>query len=407
MNKKTSIIFALKSVGLKSIFTKINKSLPFWALVIGVASLVVAMAVVSGYETSLRKSVIDAVGHVLLYKNDQGHFKSNEIETHISNLGYSIKGKTPFYVVEGLVARKGKVRGVVIEGIDTESVHDVLNIKNKVTEGEFNLEGLKQPLALVGQGIAKEFDLKVGDRFPIVVPQLQSKSVQVRPKLKMFKVAGVTALGRHDYDSRYIMVNIKVAQSFTFKKEQITGWRLRLESSDFAIPMVDKIHSQLDDYSARSWWDVNANLFEAIKYEKPIIFLVILIIVLAAAFNITSSLFISVMKETKDIAILKAMGATKESILRIYTYKGLFIGFIGSLCGIGVGLLACRILTSVNNKFGLLPSKVYKITELQLELRFFDLAIVLLASLLVCYMATFFPAKKASRKAIVEGLRYE
>jgi len=393
---------ALKSINIR------KQILPLGALAIGVASLIVSMAVVSGYETSLKKSVIEAVGHVLLYKKDSGSFTKEEIEKNIFDIGYKVKGSTPFYVLEGLLAKNKKIKGVIVEGVDPASVHTVLKIKKKIIKGKFDLDSSgKYPKALVGQIIAKDFGLKIGDKFPLVIPQSEFGSMSLKPKLKMLQVAGITSMGRHDYDSRYIITDIKMTQEFAATQAQVTGWRLKLDSDDAAIDFSKEINSNYLSYSARNWWDINANLFEAIKYEKPIIFIVIFVIVLAAAFNIASSLFISVMRETKDIATLKAIGMSEKVLLRLYVFKGVIIGLLGSLAGLILGFIFCVLITELNNRFGLLPSKVYKITSLQLELRMLDILSVLGTTMLICFFAVLMPAYQASRKPITEGLRYE
>ena len=263
----------------------------------------------------------------------------------------------------------------------------------------------RHPNVLVGEAIAKEFGLKIGDKLPLVVPRPESGTLALKPKLKVMKIAGITSMGRYDYDSRYILADINMVKKFSAIGER--GWRLKLNSADKAINLSREINTNMPSYSARNWWDVNANLFEAIKYEKPVIFLVIFVIILAAAFNVTSSLFINVMTETKDIATLKAIGMSESALMRLYVAKGLIIGFLGSLGGILLGLIFCWILNEANNKFGLLPSKVYTITDLQLELRFLDLLVVVLSSLFICFLAVLLPAYQASKKPITEGLRYE
>ncbi|MCB0391252.1 MAG: ABC transporter permease [Bdellovibrionales bacterium] len=391
-------------------FLNFTSILALIGMVIGVASLVVSMAVVSGYETTLKKTLIDVVGHLIVVKRGKSIEGENEVLTQIKPMVEGYVEHTPFVVIEAVMAHNKKVGGVILEGVEPQTVSKVLSLKKRILEGQFNL-GFKDdyPNALIGKGLAKKFNIKIGDTFRVVMPQSTGYNrEQFRPRSQKFNLVGILDLGRYDYDTRYILTSLSAAQDFAEINNQITGVRIRVKKDEQAIVAEQKIKNDTESpYWARSWKGANANLFEAIKYEKPVIFFVVFIIVIAAGFNISSTLFVSVMKRFSDIGVLKALGAKSSFMMKIFTWQGLLIGMIGSLLGIILGLALCWLLMWGQDKFGFLPAEVYKIARIQLEIRPMDLVFILLISTLVCFLSTLAPAIKGARLNPVEGLRYE
>lgn len=378
-------------------------------MAIGVASLVVSMAVFSGYVSTLEKTVQDAVGHLLVLKRG-----SADQQQMLRDIEPVVKGKvaeTPFVYAEAILAHKGKISGVLIEGIEEATVNKVLNLKDRVIAGTMDLtpERPDQPKVLIGKGIAHRFDLKVGDVFRIVVPlSKEFQASSFRPKLGAFKVAGVVNFGRHDFDSRYVVMPIATVQEFVELGKRITGYRLRLTDPYQARAMAMEIANRFGaDYWARDWLEVNRNLFEAARLEKAVLFFVLMILVVAAAFNIANTLFISVVQRYRDISVLKTLGAPDRMIRRIFTAQGLIVGAVGAGMGIAVGLWLCRVFEWAQVRFQIIPAEVYKLDHIQLEVRTLDLVLVVGASLLVCFVATLVPSRRGSRISPVEGLRYE
>ncbi len=379
-------------------------------LVLGVASLIVSMAVVSGYETTLKNAVIDVTGHLLVMKRGQSLSGEDEVQEKVIPLIESYVSHTPFVVVEAILAHNKKVNGVLVEGVDKDKINEVLKLQSRLVSGQFDLGYTDDlPNALVGKDLAKKFNLKIGDRFRVVIPQSTGyNSEQFRAKSQRFRLVGTLDLGRYDYDIRYILTNLTAVQDFAELNNQVTGIRVRVEDSEKALQSALKIKNDVDTpYWARSWREANQNLFDAVLYEKPIIFFVVFIIVLAAGFNISSTLFVSVMKRYSDISVLKALGANRFFVLRVFTWQGLFIGVIGSFCGFLLGIAICWLLMVVQDKFGILPAEVYKIAKIEVDLRWSDAVMILLISILVCFVSTLAPALRGANLKPVEGLRYE
>lgn len=380
-------------------------------MTIGVASLVVGMAVLSGYESTLKKTVTDVVGHVLVMKTVRSQDdKTNlveEVRPHVEGL----EAATPFAYLEAVLAHGGTVSGVVVEGVDPNTVHQVLNLKSRLIQGDFDLSLNDAGVAgvVVGKGVFKNFGLELGDVFRVVMPVSDGLNTEAfKPRLRKFRVTGVLDMGRHDYDTRYIISDLKEAQAFAQIGDRVSGYRLRLKDENKAQEASLRITNNLGyGYWARDWRDVNRNLFDAVQLEKIVIFLVLLIIVIAASFNISSTLFVSVIQRFNDISVLKTLGANRRFVLRIFTFQGLFIGILGAFFGLLLGLLACQGFIWAQEAWGLIPGDIYKLDHVDLELRWLDLLAIAGSSMLICFISTLAPARRGAKLSPVEGLRYE
>jgi lipoprotein-releasing system permease protein len=308
-------------------FFTLTTTLSVIGMAIGVASLVVSMAVFSGYVATLEQTVQDAVGHILIVK--RGTADQEEMLKAIQPLVPGLVAQTPFVYAEAILAHKGKINGIVIEGIDEATVRSVLNIESRVIAGKLDLAHLKGdlPKVMIGKSIAERFELKVGDTISVVIPlasEFQASSF--RPKLGKFQVAGVINYGRYDFDSRNIVMKIEDAQEFVEIGHKITGYRLKIDDPFKAKAIVQEIGTKFGgEYWARDWMDVNKNLFDAAKLEKAVLFVVLMILIVAAAFNIANTLFISVVQRYRDISVLKTLGASDGMIRRIFSWQGLMV----------------------------------------------------------------------------------
>jgi lipoprotein-releasing system permease protein len=377
-------------------------------LVAGVGSLVIAMAVISGYESTLKRTLIDATSHLVVARTS-GQETRDEFKDLLKSAG-PFTAFTPFVFLEAVLAHAGKLSGVLVEGVEEATVRQVLRIEARVKAGEFSFAPIQgASAALIGKGLARKHGLKVGDRFKVVLPVSQEfDRGNVRPRISQFYVSAILDLGRHDFDERYVLTDLKTAQDFAMIGDRVSGYRFRYK--DDATPL--KIARDLERdfrprYSVTTWYDINENLFRAVDLEKPVIFFVLLVIVIAAAFNVTSTLFVSVIRRFRDISILKSMGARRRVIIQLFTAQGLLLGFFGSLFGLAFGLLGCGIFTWAQNRWGLFPGEVYKIDHVFLEIRTADLGAILVTTWLICLIATWAPARRGATLPPVEGLRYE
>lgn len=383
-------------------------------IALGVASLVIAMAVVSGYESTLRETVINMQGHLMVLRRGGVESGRAELETRLQDLLPELRAITPFAVVEGMIVHNKTLSGVVLEGVDPGTVGMVLPLERSLSEGEMVFSSGEKnsadlPHAIIGKGIAKKFSLKVGDEFKLVIPVGPSGGDQrLRPKAQRFRAVGVLDLGRTDYDERYILTDLTTAQRFGELGDRISGWRLRLSHYQLADEAAKTIESEMGfPFWVRSWRDANKNLFQAVQYERAVIFFIVSIMIVAAAFNVSSTLFLSVVRRYSQISILKAMGVTSKFVRQLFTFQGLFIGMAGAVLGLLLGWCGCQTFLWAEKKWGLFPGEVYKLDFVELEIRVFDLVSILSVTLLICYISTLAPARRGARLLPVEGLRYE
>lgn len=378
-------------------------------LVLGVASLVVAMAVVSGYQSTLKRTVIDVVGHMLVMKRGTS-LTPEDFDKDIAPLVPELQAKTPFLYLEALVAHKNMISGIIVEGMDLASVHDVLNLKSRLLSGSFEAPPSEtEAPAWIGKGLAQKYDLKVGDSFRIVLPVNSDFDASTfRPKLGHFRVHGVLNLGRQDYDSRYVMTDLQNAQALANVGQKISGFRLRLQSSSQSEAAINRISNQFGyQYVLRDWEEVNHNLFEAAKLEKIVIFLVLMVLMIAAAFNVSSTLFVGVMKRYHDISLIRTLGATRQSVRRLFLMQGLSLGAVGSILGLLVGFAICGAFMWGQAQFGLIPAEVYKLDRIDVEFRWTDLLAIVGVCLAICFVFSWAPARRGAQLSPIEGLRYE
>jgi lipoprotein-releasing system permease protein len=379
-------------------------------MALGVASLTVAMAVVSGFESTLKSAIVDVFGHVMVVKRGE---KSRDLASVMTSVREAVPGvvaHTPFVNIEGLMVGGGKLSGILIQGMDPKTIDDVLNVRSRVIEGQYTLQSRDgTPVALVGKALAKRFELKVGEAFKVVLPApSRSDSSGFSPRVQTYVLAGILDLGKAEYDERTVMTDLRSAQELAGIGDNFSGIRLKLKDSDDAMAASLALSRELGpQFWTMDWSEVNKNLFEAVKIERIAIFFVILIMVIAASFNIASNLFVSVLQRYGDISILRAMGFSRRDVARVFMYQGLFFGLLGTFAGLVLGLILSWLFVFAQNYMVLMPVEAYRLDRIGVELRAVDLVMIVVASILVCLLSTLVPARRGSRLDPVEGLRYE
>ena len=372
---------------------------------IGVASLFLAMAVVSGYVTTLKTNIIDLTGHIMLINRTQS--SKQMISKDIQELGGQVKAMTPFVMLEGIAASRGKISGIMIEGVELGSYKKVFNIQRRVLEGEIDLS--QSQAVVVGSGLRDNLDLHVGDSLNVVIPVNNGiEQDSFIPKLLKLKVQAIVDLGRYEYNQRYLMVNMQSLNQFRSSEDKVSGYRILLQQDQKAEALSNELKQlKPQSYWAKSWKEYNANLFHAAEYEKYIIFFVLLIIIIAASVNVSIILFVSVIKRYMELSMMKVMGMTKSSIVFMFTCQGLLIGFFGAILGLCVGWLLSFTLIWVQKTWNVLPAEVYHISYLTVDIRWVDMALIVLSTLLICGLASFIPAWRGARLDSITGLRSE
>ncbi len=379
-------------------------------LVLGVAALVVSMAVMSGFESTLKTAMADVSGHAQVVKRSRFPDDWKELEERIAKAEPSLISSARFVFIEAILAHKGQISGVLIEGLDTDRMAQVLNFEKRILSGSGDLkESSEVPLALIGKGLAEKMGLAIGDTFRVVVPVADTVDPsKFQRRLGEFKIQGIMDLGKYDWNERFIVADLVSAQKLADIGDRYSGLILKFEDIDYARTAALNLGQLLGSpYWVRDWRDSNENLFEAVNVERPGIFLVISIIIFVAAFNISSTLFVNVVQRYKDIAILKTVGLSKKDVIKIFTFQGLFLGGVGLILGFILGLFLCVLFNIAQNRLGLIAGEVYRLDGIQLNIRFIDTIAICAATMLICFLATLAPARRGGNLTPMEGLRNE
>ncbi len=248
----------------------------------------------------------------------------------------------------------------------------------------------------------------------MVSPSSRITPMGLIPKIKVFYVAGIFESGMFEYDANLAFISIPAAQKFFSMKEKVTGIEVWVDDIEEADTIAKAIQEKIKfPFFVRDWMRMNKNLFSALRLEKIVMFVILILIILVAAFNIVSTLFMVVMEKTKEIAILKSMGATRKSIIKIFSYQGLIIGLVGTFVGCALGFTIVpnlnEIVGVIEDIFGFtaFPSDVYYLDKLPSEIQYMDSFLIVVFSIIICFIASLYPAWRASRLDPVEGLRYE
>ncbi len=380
--------------------------LSFLGLALGVACLVVSMAVISGFERTLQKSVAEVTGHIRVIKLNSDPESAEQLIKKIKQVDKSVEAASAFVFSEAVLAHDGKISGIMLQGVDLSKIDEVLNFKGRMISGEL---GSDPQLAYIGKGIADNFKVKVGDTIKVVLPMMSDLDPQkFKRKIGSFKVGGVLDLGKHEYNERLIVVGIQNLQELAEIKDRYTGILLKLDDVEKARDVSFELMKNLgSSYRVNDWKEVNENLFEAVKIERVVIFFIILIIIIAASFNVASSLYIHVVKKYSDIGILKSMGVSSKQIIQIFNFQGVIMGLIGLSMGLVLGLIFCVAFSVLQNQFGLIQGSIYRIDHIDIYIRFVDILAISVATVFICFVATLAPAYIGSKLNIIEGIRHD
>ncbi|MDH3257681.1 MAG: FtsX-like permease family protein, partial [Nitrospinota bacterium] len=332
----------------------------------------------------------------------------------------------PFILKQVMLTFGQRSSGVVVRGIDPEREGNTSDLEKNLTEGKLayldgapprplqSVSGVSRKGIILGKELARSLGAYTGDILGIMSPSVRMTPLGIIPKIKMVEVVGIFESKMYEYDANLAFISLSSAQSLFGMTDRVTGIEIKVGDIDAAGKIAETIQDKLGrPYFVRDWMQMNRNLFSALKVEKVTMFIILILIILVAAFNIISTLFMVVMDKAKDIAILKSMGATRGSIMQIFSMQGLIIG----ICGTALGCIAgFTIVPNLNEIVGFIewlfdfkafPQDVYYLDELPSQIQWFDSFMIIVFSILICFLASLYPAWRASRLDPVDGLRYE
>ena len=376
-------------------------------IALGVAALIVVLGVMNGFSNNLQDKILGVNAQLIITSLEGPIADYQKVYEKIKKV-QSVKGVMPFLYSEVMVSSQNGVKGVVLRGIDPYLAKKVLRLDKDLVLGSIDdLSSSSIPPLIIGKELAFKLGLGRGSFLNILSPTGGTSSFGFIPKIKVFKVVGIFDTGMYEYDSSLIYTNISSAQKLMgFKKDVVSGIEVSLYDIYKAPDIAKHLRKILGPtYFIQTWIDMNKNLFSALKLEKFAMGIILAMIVLVGSFSIITTLFMLVMERKKDIAILMSMGATKREIKRIFVLLGSLIGFVGTtigyIFGLGVGYLIEKY------QFIKLPQDVYYLDYLPVEYTFIDLATIGIVAMLLCFLATLYPASQAANVEPAQVLRYE
>jgi lipoprotein-releasing system permease protein len=384
-------------------------------VMIGVMTLNVVMAVMTGFEETLRDRLLGINAHIALLKSgDQLSEYEELLQQVVKQEG--VVAASPAIYGQVMLTSGSRVSGVVVRGVDPDRVNAVVDLQRYMKQG--SIAGLKQqnpvqlqdrtimlPGVIMGERLAAQLGVFVGSPLQVVSPLGSPTAIGVIPKVRRFVVTGLLNTGMSEIDSTLVFMGLADAQKFFELGDAVSNIEIRVDDINQSREIADRIQLQLGfPYLTEDWTRLWPNLFSALQLEKTVYFLVLLLMVLIGAFNIISTLVMVVMEKRKDIAILMSMGATRASIRKIFLLKGFIIGIVGTTLGLLLGLLVCTLIAQYRFE---LPKDVFLISTVPVRIYLSNFMIVTVASFIVCLLASIYPARQAAKLDPVEIIRYE
>src|SRR5712691_9102141 len=391
----------------KQAFISLISLISMIGVAVGVMALIIALALMTGLQGELRDKILSSQAHIYVWKTGCIPDYAPEVAKLLQVPG--VVGAAPTIFGKALITAGDAQAFISVKAIDPVLEPTVTGIKDAMRQGSLDAlanEPEDQPPAiLIGQDLAKQLVVRVGDLVTLITPQGTLSPMGMLPRTRRARVGGIYNLGLYEFDSSYGFVSLPFGERLT-GMTMVELIQLRVTDIYAAPRIADDIPKRLGGaYVAQDWSDLNQSLFSALGIEKMAISIAIGLIVLVAALNIVASLILVVMEKSRDIAILKTMGTAPARVMRIFMLQGLIIGVTGTLIGSLGGLALCRVL----DKYHLikLPADVYQVAYVPFIVLPRDFAIVIISAVFICFVATIYPSRQASRLDPVQALRFE
>lgn len=382
-------------------------------IALGVTALITVLSIMNGFQQELRDRILDMTAHMTL--SQQG-----ERLTHWQDLYHVVKqlpnvtGAAPNAMGQGMLTHGDRVKGVVVRGVLPRYEREVADIDGKMVYGQLADLASRDYNIIIGTELANGLGVSIGDKITLVAPQASVSPMGVMPRLKRFTVSGLFEVGMHEYDSALAIIHIEDAQRIFKMGNQVSALQLRLKDLFDVQTVRRQLSDELEELLyMRDWTQQHANFFKAIEMEKKMMFIVLALIIMVAAFNIVSTMVMVVTDKQKDIAVLRTIGASPMSIQTIFMVQGMIIGVLGAILGMAGGVAIALnidvIVPFIEGVFGFqfFPADVYYISKIPSDLHWEDVWFVAGLAFVLTLVATLYPARRAAKTQPAEALRYE
>lgn len=393
----------------KQAFISVISAFSVLGVMLGVMTLIIVLGVMNGFEKDLKEKILGTVSHLVVMSHSSRMVSGwNQLMDRIKVFD-GIQATTPYIYGQAMISTHGKVKGIIVRGIDTQTAGKVISLPRYLQSGSLTeLDQLKDGVGgvIVGKELAVMNSLRLGDVIQLISPQGKRTPIGAIPRVQNFRIVGIFKSGMYEFDANLVYMELSQAQKFFELGDGVTGIEVTLKDIYYAPKLGTRIESALGPpFWTRTWKDMYSNLFHALRLEKFAMFIILTFIVLVAAFNIIISLIMLVMEKSRDIAILKALGATSDRIMRIFIVQGMVVGIVGTALGALAGIAGSALLA----RYPIieLPPEIYTISALPVYVEPLDVLIICVVALTICFLATLYPSLRAARLEPVEALRYE
>ena len=398
----------------------LNTFISITGITLGVAALIGTLGIMTGFKEDMQAKILGTTSHVVVQARGQQTMAGySDLIQQVEEIP-GVVAATPYIFKQVLLTSKAGVRGVALRGIDPNKEPEVTEMTKNVKSG--NVQDLavqrpptpasadaptqtdRKPGIIVGKELAMRLGVIVGDRINVVSPVGPISALGMTPKIRPFQVVGLFESGMYEYDASLAYISLEEAQRFFSLGRTATGLEVKVEDVFTADAVANRIAARLGtEYMARDWMLLNRNLFSALRLEKTMMFLLLVLITLVASFNIVGTLTMIVNEKQREIAILKAMGATPQAIMRIFMLNGLVIGLTGTAIGIPLGYTFLYLIEN----YWTFDQTVYFISHIPVHVKALDVILVSCSAILISFAATLYPSWQAAKLAPVSALRYE
>ena len=392
----------------KQAFISVISLISIVGVTVGIMALIVVLSVMNGFRKELISKSLGITPHIRIQSYAGSIDDYDRLMKKLRSVGGVIETSAAIFKEVGITA--SYTTGVYLSGVNPETITRVIDINSMMTRGEIsslNNTNEDLPGIILGNELAKSQQVEVGDTLTVISPSSTRLTPLGRvPRRQKFRVTGIFSSGLYEYDVRLAFVSLNEAQKLFGIEGRANQIDVKVSDPEKSATVSNKIREMLgSEYWVQDWTAANRSILDALKLEKHTMFVILAMIVMVGALNIISGLVMTVIEKSKDIAILRTMGATKKSIMCVFMIQGLFVGIVGTLTGVGLGLAICYLLKTYLHIP--IPSDVYPVSNLPVLVDWVDVMVVVIAGLFLSFLTTIYPSWHASRLNPVETLRYE